>query len=207
MRRGDAVQFSVIKVHDADSSDSDGESNDDKGTTKKESSVLAFLEDENGNPIDVQEKRRLYTELRGFWNDNIDSNCPPDNWSSAGTTLREKFRDVIEEKFPFLRLCAGRWKVDALWKKNYHSWKRSLLARQSRKTHLGTGDSNYSGKRKRKGSLEPTDPYGEAGESLDVPQPKKVKTGTASIHAMSQSQKVRQLTTDAHSMIRKGGPI
>ena len=61
----------------------------------------------------------------------IDSNCPPDNWSSAGTTLCDKFQDVLEEKFPFLCFCAGQWKVEALWKKNYHSWKWSLSARQA----------------------------------------------------------------------------
>ena len=206
MRRGDAVQFAIIKVHDADSCDSDGESNDDKDMTKQERGVPAFLEDENGNVISYQEKRRLYSELRGFWNDTINPNCPPNNWSSAGTTLREKFRDIIEDKFPFLRLCAGRWKVDALWKKNYHSWKRSLSDRQSRKTPLtgSTGDSNDGGKGKRKESPEPADPHVEPDESLDGPRRKKVKAGTGPLPTMGQSQKVCQLPADTHSIIRKG---
>ncbi len=210
-RRNDPVQFSVIKVYDADSSDSDRESNDNEGILKRESGVLAFLEDETGKVIDHCERKRLYAELRGFWNDNIrvDSNGPPDNWSSAGATLRDKFRDILEEKFPFLRLCAGRWKVEALWKKNYHSWKRSSLARQARKAPLRTGDSNDGGKRKRKDSesSEPTDSHGEVDEPLDGPRPKKVKTGTSTIPAMARSQKVRQLAADTRLTIRKGGSI
>jgi hypothetical protein len=197
-RQNDAVQFAVIKVYDTDISDCDSDSNDNEGITKRESGVLAFLEEENGKVIDRHERKRLYAELRGFWNDNIDSNCPPDNWSSAGATLRDKFRDVLEEKFPFLCLCNGRWKVEALWKKNYHSWKRSLLARQARKTPLVTGtSSDKGGKRKRKESLEPEPQaenfWDEAGVSLqvDAPQPKKAKTGTASIPIAGPSQLVR----------------
>ena len=85
------------------------------------------------------------------------------------STLRDKFRDVIEEKFPFLRLCAERWKVETLWKKNYHSWMRSYLARKARKTPLRTGDSNDGSKRKRKESPEPMDPHSDADEMPDVP--------------------------------------
>ena len=105
-RQNDAVQFSVIKVYDADSSDSDRESNDE-GILKRESGVLAFLEDETGKVIDCCERKRLYAEIRGFWNENINSASPPDNWSSAGATLRDRFRDTVEESFPFLRLCSG----------------------------------------------------------------------------------------------------
>jgi len=159
-RKNDAVQFAVIRVYDTDSGDSDSDSEDIEGIQKHESGVLAFLEDENSKVIDHHERKRLYSELRGFWNDSIDANHPPDNWSSAGATLRDKFRDILEEKFPFLRLCAGQWKVKALWKKNYHSWKCSLLARQTRKTLLGTGGSN--GGSKRKESSEPINTLSEA---------------------------------------------
>ena len=177
---------------------------DSEGITKQERGILAFLEDEHGKLIDRGTKKCLYAELRAFWNDNINAACPSDNWSSAGATLCDNFRDNLEDKFPFLRLCAGRWKVKELWKRNYHSWKRSLLARQARKTPFNTGDSNDGSKRKRKGSTESMDPCGKAGELLDVPQPKKVKAGTTSIPSIGQSQKVRQLTADAHLIIRKG---
>src|ERR1700679_1715409 len=192
-RKNDAVHFAVIKVYNTDSGDSDGDSEDTTGIKKPESGVLAFLEDENGKVIDHRERKRLYAELRGFWNDNIDANQPPENWSSAGATLHDKFRDVLEEKFQFLRLCAGRWKVEALWKKNYHSWKRSLLARRARKTLLGPGGSNGSSKGKRKASPELRNPDSdsEAEILLNASQPKKAKTGTAPIPTAGQSQQVR----------------
>ena len=189
-RNNDAAQFSVIKVYDANTDDSDSGTEDIGGIKKCETGVLAFLEDEDGKVIDHCERKRLYSELRGFWNDNIDANHPPDNWSSAGASLRDRFRDILEDKFQFLRLCAGRWKVEALWKKNYHSWKRSLLARQAKKTC------------KRKASLEPIDSNSTAGIMLNAPQPKKAKTTeTTSVPATSQSQMVCQTIADTHLII------
>ena len=174
---------------------------------KKERGVLAFLKDENGSIISYRQKEQLYAELQAFWNDNIDPNRPPKNWSSVGATLCNKFCDTIEEKFPFLRLCSWRWKVDVLWKRNYHSWKRSLLARQSKETPPGTCDLNDGGKRKRKESPDPTEPHGEADGLLDAPPPKKVKTGTTFIRTIGRSQKVHQLAADVHSIIRKSVSI
>ena len=57
------MQFSVIKVYDTDSGDSDTESRDDEGMKKQESGVMAFLEDENGKVIDLGKRKQLYNEL------------------------------------------------------------------------------------------------------------------------------------------------
>jgi hypothetical protein len=81
------VKVSRIEVFDANSSGSEQESNNNK----KEEIGVKFLEDENGNPIDDDKRMQLYAEVHGFWNDNIDSNCPPNNWSSAGSALCDKF--------------------------------------------------------------------------------------------------------------------
>ena len=186
-RPNDTIQLSVIKVYDTDHpSDCDDSSRENEGLTNQETGVLAFLEDENGKVISHHERRRLYSELRGFWNDNIDPTDPPDNWSSAGSSLRDKFWNILEEKFPFLRFCAGRWKVEALWKKNYHSWKRSFMARQARKRPLGSSDG---GKRRH---LEPVDSDSGIVDS-DAPQllAKKRKITAASIPITSGSQRVR----------------
>ncbi|KAF8219352.1 hypothetical protein L208DRAFT_1383033 [Tricholoma matsutake] len=132
---------------------------------KHESSVLAFLEDENGKVIDHCKRKWLYAELQGFWNDNIDTNHPPTNWSSAGTTLHDKFRDILEE-----------------------NWKWSLLARQARKTLFDTGGSDEGSKCKWKESSKPANSHDDPEVSCEGPQPKKVKTGTASLSTVNKSQ-------------------
>ena len=129
-KRGDNSQVSVIKMADADSiSDDDGNLNLGSDDLNQEDGVLAFLEKDNGKLISYDEKKQLYRAMRGFWNDHIDGCNPPVNWSSAGETLRNTFRDFLEGKFFYLRLCAGRWKVEELWKRNYHSWLRSFERR------------------------------------------------------------------------------
>jgi hypothetical protein len=65
----------------------------------------------------------------------------------------------------------GQWKVEALWKKNYHSWKQSLLARHAKKTMtlLCTGDSNDGSELKQKEPPEPVDCLSKTEDLLDVP--------------------------------------
>ena len=126
-KRGDNSQVSVIKVVDADCMSDDDENLG--SDSNQEDGVLAFLESDNGKLISYDDKRQLYRAMRGFWNDHIDGCNPPANWSSAGETLRNAFRDFLENKFFYLRLCAGRWKVEELWKRNYHSWSRSFAHR------------------------------------------------------------------------------
>jgi hypothetical protein len=103
------------------------------------------------NWISCDEKKQLYLAMRGFWNDHIDGRNPPLNWSSAGETLRNAFRDFLESKFFYLRLCAGRWKVEELWKRNYHSRLRSFErrtananSRQQKRKHADTEETTSS---------------------------------------------------------------
>ena len=101
--------MSVIKVVDADStSDDDGNLGSDD--LNHEDSVLAFLEKDNGKLISYDDKKHLYHAMRGFWNDHIDGCNPLVNWSSAGETLQNTFRDFLEGKFFYLRLC---WSLES----------------------------------------------------------------------------------------------
>ena len=80
--------FAVIKVADEDDSDEDDDSEDNKTTSsEKEKGIPAYLENEDGELIGYSEKKRLYGEVHGWWNDNIDSGKVPKNWSSAGAIL------------------------------------------------------------------------------------------------------------------------
>jgi len=138
-KRGDDSQVSVIKMTDADSMSDDGENDD---SSEDDAGVLAFLENEDGTLISQDGKRRLYGAMHGFWNDQIDRSDPPMNWSSAGETLRNSFRNFLKTKFFYLRLCANHWKAEELWKQNYHSWRQSCL-------HRTTDTSLKQHKRKR----------------------------------------------------------
>src|SRR5271154_6752677 len=138
-KRGDNTQIAVVKVVDKDNL-SDDDENAENDDSNQDDGVLAFLEKEDGKLISYDEKKQLYRTMRGFWNDRIDPSKPPVNWSSAGESLRNPFRNVLESKFFYLRLCSGHWKVEELWKRNYHSWLRSFRRRN---------DDNSSRKRKR----------------------------------------------------------
>jgi hypothetical protein len=84
-----------------------------------------------------------------------------------------------------------------LWKKNYHSWKRSLLARQARKMPFDTGGSDEGSKHKQKESSEPANSHDDPEVSHEGPQPKKVKTGTASLSTVNKSQNMSKSITEA----------
>jgi len=155
-RRGDKAQVTVIKVTDTNSIDSDNDNlESDDPSSSKDDGIPAFLEDENGTLITYEEKKQLYLAMRGWWNDKIDIKNPPINWSSTGESLRSSFRNFLERKFFYLRLCSHHWKVDELWKRNYHSWRRSRLNKtmdsdDSTSDERPSADISNEKKRKRK---------------------------------------------------------
>ncbi|KAG7086869.1 hypothetical protein E1B28_000173 [Marasmius oreades] len=149
-------QLAIIKVTDSsnlsdisdDGSSSESEAHSDSDNNKqgvpqkrrkkhggkkngksKRDGVPAYLENENGKVVDLNTKIMVYDDARAIWNQRIDLAKPPANWSSAGAELRDEFRDVLEEKHPFLQLCSRRWKVEEIWKRNYHSWLKARLKR------------------------------------------------------------------------------
>jgi len=141
-KRGDSSQVLVIKLVDADNM-SDDDENLGHNDSNQEDGVLVFLENDTGKLISYNNKKQLYRAMRGFWNDHVDGCNPPLNWSSAGESLRNAFRDFLESEFFYLCLCAGCWKVEELWKRNYHSWLRSFEhraanagSRQHKRKHM-----------------------------------------------------------------------
>ena len=157
---GNKAQVAVIKVTDTNcvNFDDDNPESDDLGPSKDDG-IPAFLEYEDGTLINHEEKKQLYLTMRGWWNDNIDSENPPINWSSTGETLRNSFRNFLEQKFFYLQLCSYHWKADELWKRNYHSWRRSLLNKtmdsdDSSSDERPSADASNNKKRKRKSKSE-----------------------------------------------------
>jgi len=152
-RQRDKAQYTAINVTskannaDEDSSSESSDGNSNGATSRRKDNVFAFLEKESGELISVSEKEALYDEVHAWWNNNVTAGCIPRNWSSAGAMLRDKFRFDLEVKFPFLCLCSGHWKVDELWKKNYHSWKTTFLQRlekEKKRTHAGDETTQIS---------------------------------------------------------------
>jgi hypothetical protein len=196
-KRGDSSQVSVIKVVDADnvSDDDEGLGSDD---ANQEDGVLAFLEKDDGKLISYNDKKQLYRSMRGFWNDRVDCGNPPLNWSSAGETLRNDFRDFLEGKFLYLRLCAGRWKVEELWKRNYHSWLRSFARRtanaSSRQQKRKRGEETTSNTRTKKAKMKARAISGDSDDP-DADNTDQVmnsgKTTTAADDLFGESNDVR----------------
>jgi hypothetical protein len=73
----------------------------DDSNPGKDDGTPAFLEDRNSDLITYEEKKQLYLTMRGWWNDNIDSENPPINWSSTGKTQ------------PALLVCGARQQISA----------------------------------------------------------------------------------------------
>ncbi|KAL0572505.1 hypothetical protein V5O48_009458 [Marasmius crinis-equi] len=119
--------------------------NGKKSQSKKgrNAGVPAYLEDENGKTVTISMKKRVYSDAKGYWNDTIqDITKAPPNWTNAGAKLRDGFRDILEDKHPFLRLCSDQWKVEEVWKRQYHSWLNNRLKRQSKKAKLSESSEN-----------------------------------------------------------------
>src|SRR3984957_4327097 len=168
---GNNSQVAYIKVVDAGSPSGD-EGPPPATKSKKRDHVCAFLEKEDGSLISPRERESLYSAARGFWNVNVKGDSPPENWSSAGETLRNLFRHKLETNFFYLRLCEDHWKVDELWKKNYHSWRTSYLHRLKKRKLESTeanSDKNSDSLTSDKDSLHDN----EAG----APKPKKARGG------------------------------
>jgi hypothetical protein len=143
----------------ADRDDFSDHDNNGEEDSNQDDGLLAFLEKEDGKLISYDEKKQLYRTMRGFWNDHIDCDKAPVNWSSAGESLGTSFRNILENKFFYLRLCAGHWKAEELWKRNYHSWLRSLRRR--------TGGTQPRSQKRKRNDDEP--------ENKDTQHQKKLK--------------------------------
>lgn len=197
-QRHGKTEYTAIRVAASDDDDgdlpSDSERDDKIVFNKREKNkIFSFLENDDGEPITLAEKDALYSEVRGWWNENIDTARVPQNWSSAGTTLRDRFRNDIEEKFPFLRLCSGHWKVDAIWKKNYHSWKTTFHSRvrKEQKSAQRSDSSSESDHTKQHSSGSFEREKESIGDDFEDPRPKKkLKHGIEKVTLENVSQSI-----------------
>ena len=83
------------------------------------------MEDEHGRPIPESIKKALRKDLYGYWNDLYSAGSDDlRTYGDLGLERKDHFRSCFERSYPWLRLCAGHWKVDQLWRSYFHTWKK-----------------------------------------------------------------------------------
>lgn len=87
--------------------------------------ISLYMEDALGRPISDEVKNMVRGDLTAYWNEFSRLGETLYNFKDLGYTRQEHFRDTFEAKYPWLRLCEARWKVDYLWINYFGSWKKS----------------------------------------------------------------------------------
>ena len=92
--------------------------------------ISLYMEDQYGNPIPPEIKTALRHEVHAYWNDLYwDGSSDLRNYGNVGLRRKDDFRKTFEDRYPWLRLCSGHWKVDQLWMSYFHSWKQPKYPR------------------------------------------------------------------------------
>lgn len=78
-----------------------------------------FYEDEYGKPVSEDVKTAVRQDLAGYWTDMVKKGKVPTAWGAMGIEDRNMYRQLMESKYPWLRLCAGHWKSGQIWISNW----------------------------------------------------------------------------------------
>jgi hypothetical protein len=97
-----------------------------RGTLSTDSPVAsAFMEDRTGRPVPDEVRAAVYSDVRGFFHDknkNPETRSELGPREQVGYSISEEFRKLMEDKYPWLRLCEGHWKAAQLWTNVWTSW-------------------------------------------------------------------------------------
>jgi len=87
------------------------------------------MEGKDGELLDSEVRDEALADARGFWTDCLRKGRGDKllNSQKYGLEIKEEFRLALERKHPWLRLCAGNWKVYQLWTNHFGSWKRNNM--------------------------------------------------------------------------------
>ena len=86
-------------------------------------SKTSFLEGTNGNQLDTQAVNLICDSMRLAWNDLIEQKHAPSTWKQATAAAHQSFYSYMEDKWPLLKLCNNRWKLDKLASITYLGYK------------------------------------------------------------------------------------
>ena len=74
-----------------------------------------FMEDQFGTPVPADVRDEVYNTVQSYWIDVCSEGEEVHGWTTTGLRRKEDFQDMMERKFPWLKLCGGRWKSKQLW--------------------------------------------------------------------------------------------
>ena len=78
-----------------------------------------FFEDEFSMSVSDDTKEEVQGDLTAYWVNMLREGELPVHYSSLSLKRREVFRKTMEDKYPWLRLCEGHWKVRQIWVNHY----------------------------------------------------------------------------------------
>ena len=108
--------------HDRDSEGDSYVKNNIPRNDRDDSINILFWEDKFGNVIPSSQRTMVTREMRAFWQEKHERKVSLGSLGGIGRGLRDEFRNLMEERFPWLRLCEDHWKVDQLWINHFSSW-------------------------------------------------------------------------------------
>ena len=112
-----------------------------KSGTQGEGVNSSWMEDEDGNRVDITRQKTILREARLTWLTMRDFGVELANHGDVTGPVLEYFYALMETKFFELRLCADHWKADQIWRENFSSWKQPKReARATLNTPKDDGD-------------------------------------------------------------------
>lgn len=81
-----------------------------------------FWEDQFGRIIPPKKRKVVTGDLRAFWQQKYNDGEKVVPFLGTGLKLRDEYRSLFEERYPWLRLCEDHWKVDRIWINHFSGW-------------------------------------------------------------------------------------
>ena len=99
----------------------------------KVSVISCFMEDEHGRPISEAQKTSARAKAKHFWNGLFDDGVAPLSFCKLDVNTREAYIALMEDSFPWLRLCENHWKSEKIWHNHYSDWLKKRVAGKEKK--------------------------------------------------------------------------
>ncbi|KAK6966451.1 hypothetical protein R3P38DRAFT_3246151 [Favolaschia claudopus] len=126
------VKWWTQKAYDPQSSDlstidDDGGDDDDEGPSSKKYKGYPWVEDKDGTPLDKRQSKALAAHPRTALNFVGNKQRAPSQRTDADMEVVKYVRTEMYTAYPDLRLCLHHWKLNAILKLVYPSWKRNWV--------------------------------------------------------------------------------